>query len=102
MGKTNVEVKKVPCPEKTGTLQKVADDQKLKICALGAKAIRKYFVCNARIKLADLGIHEKQRRCDSGHVQTLLRRAVWTESFTKYRYKSLIVVQPNKLHPHVT
>ncbi len=66
---------------------KYSKDEKLKICGKGAKLLDKHTMCRNRVKLRDLGIHKWQRRCDSGHAQSLLRRVVWTESFTKRRYK---------------
>ena len=79
----------MPCPQRKKQL----------ICARGSDALKRFDLGVQRIKLNQLGISSAQRRLNIPHFNRLMKRILFEESFTRDRYRELIVVAPDPNTP---
>jgi len=89
----------IMAPKKTtsstpSVVSAMSSEKKQLICARGSDALRRFDLGIQRIKLSHLGISPAQRRLNIPHMQRLMKRILYDESFSRDRYKELIVVAP--------
>ena len=75
-----------------------ADEKKL-ICAKGSAALKQFDLGVQRTKLQELGISSTQRRLNIPHFNSLMKRILFDESFTRERYRELTVIAPDPDKP---